>query len=214
MSKVKAYSAKVKTVSSVNLSALFSAKENKDLLAQALRVYEDRMHLGLSKVKTRGEVKASTRKIYRQKGTGLARHGAISAPIFVGGGIAHGPKGKKRVLTLPKKMRQKALSIALSLKAKEGKIVAVSDIKNLKKTKDAEALLTRIKEKEAKDQKVNKVTVCLSEDNLIAISAFRNLKGVQAMAFRKLNAYQVFYGGLLVIDKDALAKPKKETKTK
>lgn len=214
MSKAKVYSAKTKTVGSLTLPSLFSAKENDKLLNQALRVYEDRKHPGLSKVKTRGEVRASTRKIYRQKGTGLARHGALSAPIFVGGGIAHGPKGIKRVLTLPKKMRQKALSVALSLKVKEGKVVAISDVTKLKKTKEAKALLDRVRGKEAKSKKVNKITVCLSTDNLVAINAFRNLKGVKVMAFKKLNAYKVFYGGLIVIDKDALAKPKKETKKK
>lgn len=214
MSKVKAYSAKVKTVISVNLPAVFSAKENKQLLSQALRVYEDRRHPGLSKTKTRGEITASTRKIYRQKGTGMARHGALSAPIFVGGGKAHGPKGVKRVLTLPKKMKQKALSVALAEKVKEGEVVAVADISKLKKTKEANALINKIKEKEFKDKKVNSVTVVLANKNLIAKNAFRNLKGVHVMSFNKLNAFKVFYGGLILIDKDALVKPKKETKTK
>jgi len=77
------------------------------LLAQAVRVYEDRMHPGLSKVKTRSEVAKSTRKIYKQTGTGGARHGAKSAPIFVGGGVAHGPKGVKRLLSLSKKLVKK-----------------------------------------------------------------------------------------------------------
>ena len=108
---------------------------NKILLTQAIRVYTARRHPGLSKVKTRGEVIASTRKIYRQKGTGQARHGAISAPIFVGGGVAHGPKGVKRQLSLPKKMRRKALSIALSVKAKEGNLLVVEGISKLKKNK-------------------------------------------------------------------------------
>ena len=74
-------------------------KANSTLLAQAIRVYGSNSHQKTSKVKTRGEVDGSTRKIYRQKGTGNARHGAKYAPIFVGGGIAHGPTGILKLLS-------------------------------------------------------------------------------------------------------------------
>ena len=84
------------------------------LLAQALRVYESNAHQKTHKVKTRGEVVGSTRKIYRQKGTGNARHGAKYAPMFVGGGIAHGPTGvRPDNMVLPKRMRRRALAVAL-----------------------------------------------------------------------------------------------------
>jgi large subunit ribosomal protein L4 len=89
-------------------------KDSPALLAQALRVYESNAHQKTHKVKTRGEVVGSTRKIYRQKGTGNARHGAKYAPIFVGGGIAHGPTGvRPDNMVLPKRMRRRALSVAL-----------------------------------------------------------------------------------------------------
>src|SRR3990167_4404213 len=71
---------------------IFSVAVNPSLLAQSVRVFLVNQRQGNVSVKTRGEVIGSTRKIYRQKGTGKARHGAIKAPIFVGGGIAHGPK--------------------------------------------------------------------------------------------------------------------------
>src|SRR3990170_7427665 len=125
MIKLTIYSAKGTRKGSTNLPKSFIEKENLALLSQAVRVYEDRKHPGLSKVKTRGEVTASTRKIYRQKGTGGARHGAISAPIFVGGGIAHGPKGVKRILSLPKKMRKKALISSLNWKLKDSELFVI-----------------------------------------------------------------------------------------
>src|SRR3989344_5782006 len=73
---------------------VFAVKVNSSLLTQAVKVYLTNQRQGNVKVKTRSEVIGSTKKIYRQKGTGKARHGAIKAPIFVGGGVAHGPKQK------------------------------------------------------------------------------------------------------------------------
>ncbi len=80
-----------KVVKQMTLPAeVFGAEINKELIAQAVRVYRVNQRQGNAVTKTRGEVDGSTRKIYRQKGTGRARHGGIRAPIFVKGGIAHG----------------------------------------------------------------------------------------------------------------------------
>ena len=144
MAKVNAYSVKGIKKQDVSLPRGFVEKENPALLAQAIKVYESRSHFGLSKTKTRGEVTASTRKIYRQKGTGRARHGALSAPIFVGGGKAHGPKGEKRELSLPKKMRRKVLKIALGLKVRNDDLVIIDGISALKKTKEAQTLVDKV----------------------------------------------------------------------
>lgn len=182
---------------------IMQEKENLVLLAQAIRVYEAKSHPALSKTKSRGEVALSKRKIWRQKGTGRARHGARSAPIFVGGGKAHGPKGVKRKLVLPKKMRQKALKVALTLKAKDNELMFLDGISLLKKTKDAAALLDKIAGKE-KFKKTKRYTLALSEKNSNAKLALRNLKNVDVVRFSDLNAYTVYFGGVLVIDKEAL----------
>src|SRR3989344_7204583 len=92
----------------------FSVDVNKALLAQAVRVYQSNQRQGTASTKTRGEVVGSTRKIYRQKGTGRARHGDIKAPIFVGGGVAHGPKSANYRKSISQKMRRIALLGALS----------------------------------------------------------------------------------------------------
>src|SRR3972149_4980450 len=82
-----------KSAGSITLpQALNNAKINRQLMAQAVRVYLANQRVGNASTKTRGEVEGSTRKIYKQKGTGRARHGAIRAPIFVGGGVVFGPQ--------------------------------------------------------------------------------------------------------------------------
>ncbi len=203
MNKVSVYSTKGVKKPSVSMPKIMQEKENLVLLAQAIRVYEAKSHPALSKTKSRGEVALSKRKIWRQKGTGRARHGARSAPIFVGGGKAHGPKGVKRKLVLPKKMRQKALKVALTLKAKDNELMFLDGISLLKKTKDAAALLDKIAGKE-KFKKTKRYTLALSEKNSNAKLALRNLKNVDVVRFSDLNAYTVYFGGVLVIDKEAL----------
>src|SRR3989344_1755133 len=87
------YNTAGKNVSKVNLPKTnFGAKINDGLMAQAVRVYLANQRMGTASTKTRSEVKGSTRKIWRQKGTGRARHGSKKAPIFVGGGVAFGPR--------------------------------------------------------------------------------------------------------------------------
>lgn len=209
MNKVDLYSAKGTKKTQINLPKEFSDKPNITLLAQAIRVYESNMHIGITRKKTRGEVKFSTRKIYRQKGTGGARHGAKSAPIFVGGGLAHGPKGKKRSLTLSKKMVKKALNTALSLKLKEKQLVVIEGITTLKKTSEGAKVLGKIFE----NGKSVRFTLVLDNNNLAAKRIFRNIDYVKVISNKVLNAYDVYYGGFLVFDKDIFANPiKKEIK--
>lgn len=202
MSKANVYSVKGVKGQAITLPKNFSEKENKILLAQAIRVYENRLHPGLSKTKRRGEVIATTRKVWRQKGTGRARHGARSAPIFVGGGKAHGPTGTKRQLVLPKKMRQKSLNIALSMKAKNGQVIVVDNTSSLKKTKEAQSLIDKIVSKEKKMEKSQRFTFVLTDGNLQARLALRNIKKVGVIDYKNLNAYQVFFGEVLIFDKD------------
>jgi len=122
--------------------ALFGQKPNAVLIAQAVRVFLSNQRSAHAKVKGRGEIQGSTRKIYKQKGTGGARHGARSAPIFVGGGIAHGPHGIENYnLVLPRTLRKKALISALSARAQNGSIsIAEFDKVETKTGKMAKAL--------------------------------------------------------------------------
>jgi large subunit ribosomal protein L4 len=195
MIKIETYSSTGRKLAQTTLPKKYETPINAVLLAQALRVYEDRKHKGSSKVKTRGAVVASTRTIYRQKGTGRARHGARSAPIFVGGGVAHGPKGVKRMLSLPKVLAKKALNVSLSLKAKKGRVCVIDGISDLKKTKQAANLLSKISKSNENVAGKARFTLALSHDNKESVLVFRNLADV-------LNAHKVYYGGTLLIDKN------------
>jgi len=214
MSKANVYSAKGVKTTPYSLPQVFGEKENLSLLAQALRVYEDRLHPGLAKVKTRSEVERTKKKWYRQKGTGGARHGARSAPIFVGGGVTHGPRGIKRILELPAKMKRKSLNVALSLKAKEGQVVLVDKISTLTKTSDVQNLINKVLKNESKDKKVLRLTFVLSPTNWGVARLIENIKDVKVLPFNSLSAYNVFYGGILIFDKDIFVKkavkPKKQ----
>jgi len=208
MVKLDIYSPKGIKKGSTNLPKDFVDKENLVLLAQAIRVYEDKKHPGLAKTKTRGEVAVSKRKIYRQKGTGGARHGSRNAPIFVGGGVAHGPRGLKKNLSLPKKIARTALGIALTLKSKEGKLVVLDQAESFKKTKDIALFLGKISEKLKIQGEKKHFTLVLAEENKKVAKIAKNIPNLKMVYFKDLNAATVFWGGIIVIDQKALAKEK------
>lgn len=178
----------------------WTEEPNMALLAQANRIYEANTHTGFTKTKTRSEVTGSRRKIYRQKGTGGARHGAKSAPIFVGGSKAHGPKGVYRQLSLPIKMRKKALYTAISLKLKSGSLVAVKTPEKLQKTKEAAKLIELIKKDLKITKSSQKYTIVLSEKDSETRRVVRNIENLVVIRRNDLNAYNVYRGGLLIFD--------------
>src|SRR3989344_5158891 len=154
----------------------FSVDVNKALLAQAVRVYQSNQRQGTASTKTRGEVVGSTRKIYRQKGTGRARHGDIKAPIFVGGGIVGGPKPKDFSLKINKKQKTKAFFSALTLKLKENNIMGIVDeaLKIKPKTKIVADFLEALK---FSGKKITFVLPKLEKNNFVLAS--RNLSKVR-----------------------------------
>lgn len=144
--KVPVYNMAGEEVSSVELPAsIFEAEINRGLMHQALVRQLANARLGTHKAKGRSEINRSTAKIYRQKGTGNARHGSRRAPIFVGGGVAHGPKPRKYTKSMPRKMRRAALRSALSAKASNGEIVVLNEVAmEAPKTKDMVALMKKL----------------------------------------------------------------------
>ena len=122
--------------------SIYDAPINRSLMHQALVRQLANARLGTHHTKTRGEVRGSTRKIYRQKGTGHARHGSIKVNLWPGGGIVFGPKPRKYTKHMPRKMRRAALRSALSVKAMEKQIV-VLDVLEMEapKTKEMAAVL-------------------------------------------------------------------------
>lgn len=184
---------------------IFAAKINEPLVAQAVRVYLSNQRTAQAKVKNRSEIARTTAKWFRQKGTGRARHGARSAPIFVGGGVAHGPTGEQNYqLKMPKKMKKQALFSVLSSKFKVGGVMVIKDLAKIEpKTKKMKTTL----EKLIKD---GKTTIILSEKLENVTRAARNLKGVSLTQVNQLNPYEILNGGQLIFMKEAVEKLKEK----
>ncbi|MBI2443035.1 MAG: 50S ribosomal protein L4 [Candidatus Levybacteria bacterium] len=183
-------------------SDIFSASINDVLIAQAIRVFLANQRSGTSSTKTRGEVTGSTRKIYRQKGTGRARHGGIRAPIFVGGGIVFGPKPRDHSLTMSKKMKKKALFSSLSARRGDNALTFVTGVEKLQpKTKEAAKMLANITSADEKH-----VLFVMSEDADSVKRAFRNLPQVTLLPYSQLTTYAVMAAGSIVFTKDAAEK--------
>ncbi len=162
-------------------AAVFEAKINRGLMHQALVRQLANARLGTHNTKSRGEIRYSTRKIYRQKGTGRARHGSRRAPIFVGGGVAHGPKPRDYSKKMPRQMRRAALRSALSAKAQAGDILIVDEIAmEQPKTREMVALMRRL----AGDHSVLLLTAVRDEN--VELSA-RNIPDVKTLRATYLN---------------------------
>jgi large subunit ribosomal protein L4 len=181
---------------------IFAAKENAKLIAQAVRVYLNNQRRGTSSTKSRGEVKATTKKIWRQKGTGRARHGAKSAPIFVGGGVAFGPKPRDFSLNLSKKMKKAALFAALSAKQKDGEIKILKGLDKIEpKTKNVQAFLAKM---DYGSKKRNILIVVAKESMENAQKAAGNLQGVRTLRANLLNTYDVLNNKCIIFAKESI----------
>ena len=151
--KIEEINIEGKNIGSVEGSdKIFKIKPRKDIIQQVVDWQQNRMFKKTGNTKSRGEVRGSRRKIVQQKGSGGARHGNITAPIFVGGGIAHGPrhKGKYAVKKLNKKVRKLGLVHALSSKANMNQVAIFTEPKiSSLKTKDFKDFLKNINSKSA-----------------------------------------------------------------
>lgn len=128
-------------------SPIFDNAGSATLVAQAVRVYLANQRAGTAKTKTRSEVNRTKKKWFKQKGTGNARHGARTAPIFVGGGVAHGPMGDTNwKLSMSKTMRMRALETTLALQASKENVMVIEGFDTLSgKTKEMVIALENMK---------------------------------------------------------------------
>jgi len=197
---VKLYDMKGKEVGEVNLpEKVFGIKENKTLVAQAIRVYLANQRGRGGVTKTRSQVAGGGAKPWRQKGTGRARAGSIRSPLWRGGGIVHGPAGRDFSLELPKKMRHKALLAALSAKAKEHEVTVLNKLELAEpRTKLASQVLKSLPLK-------GKVFVVI-EPNADLKRAFKNLTKVNLADFRNINTHDVVFHESVLFTKGSLEK--------
>lgn len=183
-------------------SNAFGLKANKILVSQVINAYLANQRKAAARTKSRGEVAGSTRKIWAQKGTGRARHGDRRAPIFVGGGVAHGPKGDQNFKQkINKKMKRKALLVVLSEKLRNQSLLAVKGLEKIKpKTKYAQEFVDRLRKKIKQFASKKKVLIVLEKRQENIKRAFANLssKGIRVKLASQVNVYDLLLADLVV----------------
>ncbi len=184
-----------KKAGSVDLGEdIFGLEPRGDILQRVVRWQRNKAQAGTHKVKTRSEVNYSTKKIYRQKGTGGARHGARSAPIFRGGGIYKGPTPRSHAHDLPKKVRMLGLRHALSAKAKAGALVVIDEAAAKGKTGTLAKQIRNLGWKRA-------LIIDGAEVNADFANAARNIDGLDILPTMGANVYDILKRDTLVITK-------------
>jgi large subunit ribosomal protein L4 len=159
----------------------------------------------IAHVKTRGEVRGGGKKPWKQKGTGRARHGSSRSPIWVGGGVTHGPRNDKDYSRkINKKMKSKALAVILSQKVREGEILFVDNLKiDMPKTKDAKNVLTtfgKIKGFEKiSGKRKNAAFIALDSKDKNTEKSFRNIGSVTVLEARNMNPLLLLNNKFLVV---------------
>jgi large subunit ribosomal protein L4 len=178
--------------------AIFGLEPRADILHRVVRWQLAKRQAGTHKTKTRGEVSFSTRKIYRQKGTGGARHGDKAVNIFRKGGTAKGPQPRSHAHDLPKKVRRMGLKHALSAKAREGKIIV------LEKAEIEEAKTRALRTGFDKLGLKKALIVDGSEVQENFARAARNIPDVDVLPSQGANVYDILRRDTLVITRAGL----------
>ena len=174
--------------------ALFGLEPRADILHRVVRWQRNNAQAGTHKVKTRSETSYSTKKIYRQKGTGGARHGDRNAPIFRKGGIYKGPTPRSHGHDLPKKFRKLGLKHALSAKLKAGELVVIDEATSEGKTA---ALAKQVKDLGWK----RALVIDGAEVNENFARAAKNIEGLDILPTMGANVYDILKRDTLVITK-------------
>lgn len=177
--------------------SVFAVPVRADILHRVVRWQLAKRRQGTHEVKSRGEVARTGKKLYRQKGTGRARHGSRRAPIFVGGGVAFGPKPRDHAIDLPKKVRRLGLRCALSDKVKEGRLLVLDDARlEEPKTKVLASLLGNLGIGSA-------LVITGGEPERNFRLAARNLPKIVVMPQIGANVYDILRHDTLVLTRDA-----------
>ncbi|MFQ6752057.1 MAG: 50S ribosomal protein L4 [Clostridia bacterium] len=201
MAKLKVYNIKKEEVGTIDLSDLvFDVEYNEPLIHQVVVAIHNNGRQGTKSTLTRSEVNASKKKIYRQKGTGNARHDEISAPQFTGGGVVFAPKPRDFSQKINKKMRDIAFASAVSQKIKQGEVFILDDVNFADaKTKAASEFL--------KTFGLNKRTIIVTDGkNENVIRATGNIQKVSCVDAMLLNVAEVVENTYVVFTKDAIKK--------
>jgi large subunit ribosomal protein L4 len=176
---------------------VFGVEIREHLLWEAVRVQRAARRQGTASTKTRAEVNRTKDKIYRQKGTGSARHGSRRANVFRGGGVVHGPRPHLYHLDMNKKAMAAALRVVLSLRASKGNLIVVKELTgSAPKTKELATALAKLESPKA-------LLVCEEGNRWLQLSA-RNLEKSAFLDVRGLNVYDIMRYPKLVMSEASL----------
>jgi len=179
---------------------VFAVPFNEAVVHQALVRQRANARQGTASTKTRGEVSGSSRKLFRQKGTGLARAGARKSPLRRGGGITFGPKPRSYRQAMPKKMRQLALRCVLSAKAREGELRILEQLKfDQPKTKEMAQILAALGVDSS-------ALIATSEPEADIVKSARNLTGIKITPASLLNVVDILSHRILLMTEAAVRK--------
>ena len=200
MAVLDVYNVKKEKVGQIEVSDDIFARPVKEGVIHQVVVWQlAKRRAGTASTKTRGEVSGGGRKPWRQKGTGRARHGSIRSPIWVGGGVAHGPKPKDWSFSLPKGVRRAALKMALSAKLGGDKLLVIDDF-----------ALTEIKTKRfveiLHNLGINNALVVTPEADEKLEKSARNLPTVKVLRTEGLNVYDIVRYEYLILHRDSIPK--------
>lgn len=200
------YNSKGKETGKVKLPEnVFAAKWNSDLVHQVVVAMQANARIPWAHTKDRSEVSGTTRKPWRQKGTGNARHGSRRSPIWAGGGVAFGPRNEKSYKQkINKKMRVKALYSVLSKKFAEGEVLFVDEITYAEpKTKEAKATMEALSKIEGfetlSSKKKNSALIATVQSDESTVKSLRNIGSVGLEEVRNLNPVDILKYKHLII---------------
>ena len=179
--------------------SIFGIEPNASALHAVVKAYLANQRQGTQSALTRGEVRGGGRKIYRQKGTGRARHSSNRAPIFTHGGVVFAPKPRDYRESVNKKVKRLAMKSALSSKVSDGDIIVYDAL-------DIAAPKTKEMVKVLNAMNVKKALVVLPEKDEIVERATSNIPGVKTTLVGTLNVYEILKYDTLILTKDAVAK--------
>lgn len=208
--ETKIYNQKGAETGTIKLPAkVFGVKFRADLVHQVVEGMRSNKRSGTADTKGRGEVRGGGKKPWKQKGTGRARHGSSRSPIWVGGGVTHGPLAEKNYKRkISKKMRAQALFSVLSKKLKDREMLFVDSLEMAEaKTKNAKEVMKNLvkvsKWKVIENPKKAKILVALHERNEKIEKSFRNLPQIEIVFVKNLNPLDVLNYRYLLIENPA-----------
>lgn len=201
MPKVNVYNMSGEVVEQIELNDdIFGVKINEHVVYEVVKNQLANKRQGTQSTKTRAEVRGGGRKPWKQKGTGRARAGSTNSPIFVGGGVAFGPKPRSYSYKVPKKVKRLALKSVLTSKAQENEIIVIDHLDfNSPKTKEMVILLSNLNADK-------KVLIVMDEKNINVIKSSRNIPHVKTALVNTINVYDILKHTSFIITKDAVRK--------